>query len=47
VIAKDEHAAELKGFRSVDKWSAIEDLASELELEFLQMPRGPLPAPAV
>jgi hypothetical protein len=47
VIAKDEHAAELKGFRSVDKWSAIEDLASELELEFMQMPRGPLPAPAV
>lgn len=47
VIAKEENAAELKGFRSVDKWSEIDELAAKLELEFMQMPRGPIPTSAV
>ena len=46
VIAKDEGSDGLKGFRNVDKWSRIEDLAAELELEFMQMPRSAVPAPA-
>jgi len=46
VIAKDEGSDGLKGFRSVDKWSPIEDLAAELELEFMQMPRSAVAAPA-
>jgi hypothetical protein len=47
VIAKDGDSGALKGFRSVDKWSPIEDLAAALELEFMQMPRTPVPASAV
>jgi DNA-binding response OmpR family regulator len=44
VIAKDEGSDALRGLRSVDKWASIEDLATELELEFMQMPHAPIPA---
>ena len=47
VIVKDEGSEGIRGFRGVDKWSSIEDLAADLELEFMQMPRSPVPAPAV
>lgn len=47
VIAKEDSSGELKGFHSVDKWSEIEELAAELEHEFMQMPRASLPASAV
>jgi hypothetical protein len=46
VIAKNEGSEGLRGFRSVDKWAPIEELASELELEFMQMPWTPVPASA-
>jgi hypothetical protein len=46
VIAKDEGSEGLKGFHSIDKWSRIEDLAAELEFEFMQMPRAVVAAPA-
>jgi DNA-binding response OmpR family regulator len=44
VIAREGDAGDLKGFRSVDKWAPIEELAAALELEFMRMPPTPLAA---